>query len=306
VGTIASSDHPMMLRATEMPIATPTDVLPPMATAPATPRTSAVMVPVLVAEMVTCSTGLSAVPRDPPSTPARVLPTIWLVETEPPPARARAGFPPAMPTDTATAIDCTRMVAAFSAVMTTPSGARTVPGLATRARTWTSISLNARDSPMEPAPPLPPDRLAATAAAWASAVIDEVSAAVTRRAPSVWIAVSVAEASIRIPILLSVNRPPTATANAVSEDSATATEVASTTAVMIALETAEMRMSPVAVRSDPVARAFTSIGATPPNSDQPIRLRATETPIAMAGVVPVAAPPTATASAATRASISAE
>jgi hypothetical protein len=79
--------------------------------------------------------------------------------------------------------------------------------------------------------------------------------------------------------------------------------VAWTTAVIAAVLVAETVMSPAALSSAEIARALTSIGVTPPYSAQPIRLRASENPMAMPGVVPLRPPPIATASAVTRASI---
>ncbi len=122
-------------------------------------------------------------------------------------------MPPETATETATAIDCTLICASFVARMTTLPPTSIVPALLMNAVTAVSIELWASERPIEPAPPLPPERLAATAAACASAVMCEVSLAVTERSPvPADIAVPSEEASIRTPILLSVQRPPTLTA----------------------------------------------------------------------------------------------
>ena len=164
----------------------------------------------------------------------------------------------------------------------------------------------AKDSPTAPDPPLPPERLAATAAARASAVMVELSDAVTRSALPALTDVPVVEASMRVPIRLSVHSPPMDTAIAVSVEAAMATDVAATTALMTAVLAADTTTSSPAPKCELTTRAFTSMGATPPYSSQPMRLRAREKPIATPGVVPETPAATATAIAATRASMSEE
>ena len=61
-----SGSHPMKLRATETPSATPTAVVPPKVTAAATARTSASTLPPEVAVIVTEPTLFELVPSEPP------------------------------------------------------------------------------------------------------------------------------------------------------------------------------------------------------------------------------------------------
>src|SRR5262245_2084693 len=193
----------MKLRATETPSATAAAVLVPTPAEPDTASTSAWTSPVDVAVIVTLPTGFAAVPSEPPRRYALVLERIALVDSEPPPENAIAGLPPETATESATAIDLTVIFASFDAVIVTSPAAMIVPASFTNAATELSIELCASDRPTEPAPPLLPDRLAATAAACASAVMVDASLAVTDSSPlPAATPVPSADASTATPILL--------------------------------------------------------------------------------------------------------
>ena len=155
--------------------------------------------------------------------------------------------------------------------------------------------LCASEKPIESAPPLPPVRLAATATACASAVIVAVLSAVTLRRPPVVVTVAVPSPSIDasriVAILLSVQSKPTLRPRPSPAEAAIATAVACTVASIVELSVAETVMPCAASRLVFSTYASTSTGSAPPYSSQPIRLRASEKPIATAGLLPV---PTAT------------
>src|SRR3954453_23433774 len=98
-----------------------------------------------------------------------------MVDSAPPPEKAIHGEPPDTATDRATAIAMTVMNASLVALIVTFPAPVIVPAFATNAATELSIELCASARPNDPAPDLPPERLAATVAAWALAVTWEAS-----------------------------------------------------------------------------------------------------------------------------------
>ncbi len=161
----------------------------------------------------------------------------------------------------------------------------------------TSMVLTASASPMAIAKALPPASVALTATACASASMLELSVAVTVMPPTPAHTLSTTPARhgvVAAPmpaltvmaIVLSVHRPPALSVTALPVLSATATAVACTTAVTVAVPWA-LTVIPFAANSG-VRRvvARTCSGAEPSYRVQPMRLRATEIPMATAGVVP--------------------
>ena len=286
----------MKLRATETPSATPAPTLPPNDTDAATAATTASIVAVLVAVSPKLPILLAAVPRLLPSTYASTVVRMMFVDSEPPPASAKPTFPPAMPTETATATEVALIVAASVARRSTaPPPVRTLGTSTIDASIVLSIVLCASEKPIASAPPLPPVRLAATETACASAVMAAVLSAVTLTAPPVVVTVAASSPSIDasriVAILLSVHRKPTLRPRPSPAEAAIATAVARTVASIVELSVAETVMPDAAFRVAASAYALTSTGSAPPYSSQPIRLRASEKPIATAGLLPV---PTAT------------
>ena len=221
----------MKLRATETPRATPTPTLPPKETAAATAATTASIVDELVAVSVRLPIGFAAVPRLLPATYASAVVRMMFVDSEPPPASAKPTFPPAMPTETATATEVALIVAASVArTSTLPPPVRTLGTSTIDASIVLSIVLWASEKPIASAPPLPPVRLAATETACASAVMLAVLSAVTWTAPPVVVSVAVPSPSIDasriVAILLSVQSPPTLRPKPSPAEAATATAVA--------------------------------------------------------------------------------
>ena len=143
---------------------------------------------------------------------------------------------------------------------------------------------------------MPPVRLAETATACASAVIIEASEAEISTSPPLTSTNSAPSmpAWTRLAILFSLHNPAPLPAKPPLVDAATATVVAATVASIVLLASAVrrtrrsartlVRFASAGFVSSMYAR--TSIGVAPPYSLQPIRLRASEKPMATAGVVP--------------------
>src|SRR5436190_2575136 len=278
----------MKLRATATPSATPTPVVPLKLIAAATAAMSASMteLPVIVTE--TAPTLFSVVPSALSSIEALAFERMTLVDSDAPPEIATDGLPIDIDAETATAIDVAVIVAAW--MTPTVTSLPPVVRLETPvilAVTSLAIVLWASERPIASANDLLPERLALTETAWASAVIAVVSDAVTETPPSV-VATLVEEpisATIASETLLSVQRPPALSATPVLP-TATATAVAWTTAVIVAVPVASTLIPWAAESVVFSVVALTSTGFDPPNSFQPMKLRASEKPIATAGVVP--------------------
>ena len=283
---VADGSQPMKLRATDTPSAKAGAFVPLMAIEAATASTRASTSPVDLAVIVTSPTLLAAVPSEPPVTDAVVVDSTTLVDSAPPPDRATAGVPAVTDAANATAIALTRISESLVAVIVTAPPAFIVPAFSMNAATVLSTVLCASARPTEPAPLLPPDRLAVTAAAIASAVIFDESVASTASPPvPASTPVLEAEASMSVAMRLSVHSPPMATAAASVVDAAMATEAASTKASITDVDCAEI-VTPLPALSEVfTACALTSIALAPPHSSQPMRLRATETPMATPAVI---------------------